>query len=124
MLQKKMSLLLISVLAVAASSSAMAQGVVNVKSEVVRFDDLRLISNVGAAVLYGRLQRAAERACGGPSDQLQLSQHQRFRACFEETLSKAVGEVNHPILSAYFDNKRKAPGGLTTPSQSSVAKTR
>jgi UrcA family protein len=102
-------MLLLSVLAVAAISPAMANdaAVVNVKSEVVHFDDLRLISTVGAAVLYARIERAADRACGGPSDNLQLAAQQRYRVCMDETLGKAVSDVNHPILNQYYESKRR-----------------
>jgi UrcA family protein len=102
-------MLMLSVLAVAAVSPAMANdaAVINVKSETVRFDDLRLISTVGAAVLYGRIERAADRACGGPSDNLQLAAQQRYRACMDETMSKAVSDVNHPILNAFYEGKLK-----------------
>lgn len=117
-------MLLLSVLAVAAISPAMAgdAAVVNVKTEVVRFDDLRLISTVGAAVLYGRLERAADRACGGPSDNLQLAQQQRYRTCMDDTLAKAVSDVNHPILNQFYESKRR--NRANTPAPSAVAKTR
>jgi UrcA family protein len=116
-------MLLLSVLAVAAISPAMADdaNVVNVKSEVVRFDDLRLISTVGAAVLYGRIERAADRACGGPSDNLQLAAQQRYRICMDETVAKAVSEVNHPILNQFFESKRRNKANNPP---SAVAKTR
>jgi len=116
-------MLLLSVLAVAATSSAMAgEGAfVNVKTEVVRFDDLRLISTVGAAVLYGRIENAADRACGGPSDGLQLAQQQRYRKCMDETVAKAVSDVNHPILNQFYESKRRNRAN-TQPS--AVAKSR
>jgi UrcA family protein len=109
---------LLSMLAVSASSLAMADTSVQVKSEVVRYDDLRLISNVGAAVLYGRLKGAAERVCGGPVDNVQHGQQQRYRTCVNDTLKKAVADVNHPILTSFYDSKRN-PG---VPNPNAVAK--
>jgi UrcA family protein len=96
------------VFALVASSLASADTVVNVKSETVRYDDLRLISAVGAAVLYGRLRGAAERACGaldGKTPQLAS----RYRACVDDAVSKAVADVNEPVLTKYFESKRSAP---------------
>jgi UrcA family protein len=86
---------------------ASADALVNVKSEVVRYDDIRLISIVGAAVLYGRLNSAAERACDGPLvGPPQLAKQKRYRDCMSETLAKAVADVNHPVLTHYYESKR------------------
>lgn len=108
-MSSKTRMLLVSALAVTASSLAMADSTVTVKTEVVRYDDVRLISNVGAAVLYGRLRSAAERACGGPNDRQQLANDARSRACVDDALSKAVAEVNQPLLTIYYESKRRAP---------------
>jgi len=125
-MRTKIRLLLLSILATSASPFAMADATLNVKSEVVRYDDVRLISPVGAAVLYGRLRAAAERACGGPFDALPIAQQKRYRACVDETLSKAVSDVNHPILSQYAETRRgaAAPAAISTPSATAVAKAR
>jgi UrcA family protein len=116
-------LLLLSALAVAASPVAMADALVNVKTETVRYDDLRLTSPVGVAVLYARLRNAAERACA-PLDNLQLSGKARYRACFDDSLTKAVNTVGHPGLIAYHESKRgvTAPTPAVVPSITVVAK--
>jgi UrcA family protein len=105
-----------------ASSVAMADMAVTVRSEVVQYGDLRLISAVGAAVLYGRLRGAAERTCG-PLDGRQPAQAARYRACVDEAIAKAVADVNEPVLTAYFDAKRAAPQTPTVgkPSATAVA---
>jgi UrcA family protein len=116
--------LLFAMLAAVASSVVMADSTVTVKNEVVRYDDLRLISAVGAAVLYGRLRGAAERACGVlDGKQPQLSA--RYRVCVDESIAKAVAEVNEPVLTAYFESKRAAPQTPTIgkPSATAVAQT-
>jgi UrcA family protein len=112
-----------SILAAVASSVAMADPLVTVKSEVVHYGDLRLISAVGAAVLYGRLRGAAERACG-PLDGRQPSQVARYRVCVDEALAKAVADVNAPVLTTYYESKRNAPPApsVATPSPTAVAK--
>lgn len=118
--------ILLSIVAATASSFAMADTLVNVKTEVVRYDDIRLISDVGAAVMYVRIRSAAVRACGGPIDSLQISQQKRYTTCVDDALSKAVSEVNSPVLSKYYDSKRGAavPGSIAAPSATAVAKAR
>jgi UrcA family protein len=119
-------MLLLALVATTASSIATADALVNVKSEVVRYDDIRLISDVGAAVMYIRLRSAAERACGGPVDPMQIAQQKRYRTCVDDAVSTAVSEVNSPVLSRYFEKKRgaPAPGSITAPSTTAVAKAR
>jgi UrcA family protein len=120
-MRTKTYMLLLSFVAATASSVATADALVNVKSEVVRYDDIRLISTVGAAVLYGRLHNAAERACGGPlAGPPQLAHQQRYRTCMSESLTKAVDEVNHPILTQYYESKRKAAASPASATDKSV----
>jgi len=89
----KTRMLLLALVATTVSSVATADALVNVKSEVVRCDDIRLISDVGAAVMYIRLRSAAERACGGPVDSMQIAQQKRYRTCVDDAVSTAVSEV-------------------------------
>ncbi len=122
-MRSKIHMLLLSILAVCGNSLAMADTLVNVKTETVRYDDIRLISAFGAAVLYGRLRAAAERACGGPVDTVPLAQRQRFKGCVDEAVAKAVADVNNPMLTWYRESK----SGNTNESASSggsVAKAR
>jgi UrcA family protein len=108
-MRAKTCLFLFSFLAATASSLATADALVNVKTEIVRYDDIRLISTVGAAVLYGRLHNAANRACGGQlNGPPQLARQQRYDACMNDALTKAVDQVNHPILTQYYETKRRA----------------
>jgi UrcA family protein len=123
-MRSKIHMLLVSILAVCGSSLAVATDpVITVKTETVRYDDIRLISAVGAAVLYGRIQNAAERACGGPLETVPLVQRARFKTCVDEATKKAIADVNHPMLTWYVESKR----GNTTENAStggSVAKAR
>ena len=123
-MRSKRSMFLLSIVAVAASPLAMADALVNVRSEVVRYDDLRIISTVGAAVLHGRLHNAAVRACGGPIENLQLAQQKRYRVCMDETMSKAVEDVNSPLLTKFYESKRgtTVPSDVKKPNASAVAK--
>ena len=123
-MKSKIHMLPVSLLALVGSSLALAADpVVTVKTETVRYDDIRLISAVGAAVLYGRLQSAAERACGGPLETVPLVQRQRFKQCVDDAVAKAVTDVNNPMLTWYQDSKRgKATENAST--GGSVAKAR
>jgi UrcA family protein len=111
---RKTCTLLVSALAVLASSLAMADEglLVKVKSETVRYDDIRLSSQVGVAVLYGRLRQAAERACA-PLHGVDLPAKTRYRKCFDEALGKAVATVAHSGLTEYYESRR----GTTVPSE-------
>jgi UrcA family protein len=124
-MRSKISVLLFSTLLTIAGSIAMADTTITVKTEVVRYDDLRLISAVGAAVLYGRLRGAAERACG-PLDGRSAAPAARYRACVDEAIAKAVAEVNEPVLSRYVESKRgvQAPSVVASPSPTAVANAR
>jgi UrcA family protein len=111
----KTRMLVLSLLAaVGVSSVALADTAVNVKSETVRYDDLRLISPVGASVLYARLRSAAERVCGGPALPGQIAEQHRYRACVDEALAKAVTDVNHPVLNQYAALRRSTPAAAPT----------
>jgi UrcA family protein len=124
LMRTKTRVILLAFLAVAVNSVAMADGSVNVKSETVRFDDLRLISTVGAAVLYARLRGAAERVCGGPAESAQIAEQRRYRSCVDDALAKAVADVNHPVLNTYVASKRGAPApsnATTTAATTSVS---
>src|SRR5689334_24633133 len=101
-MSSKLGTLFFAVFALVTGSFALADSVVTVKSETVRYDDVRLISAVGAAVLYGRVRHAAERACGsldGKTPQLAS----RYRACVDDAVAKAVAEVNEPVLTKYYE---------------------
>jgi UrcA family protein len=120
-MRSKVGVLLMSSLAILASTHAIADTTVTVQSEVVRYDDLRLISAVGAAVLYGRLRAAAERTCGAPQNKKPIDQEVRFRACVDDAIAKAVVQVNEPLLTWYHDSKR---GRTNAPPDATVAKAR
>ena len=125
-MRSKIHMLLLSLLAVCGSSLALADAAtaVNVKTETVRYDDIRLISAVGAAVLYGRLHNAAERACGGPIDTVPLQQRTRYKACVEDAVAKAVADVNSPMLTWYLESKRGNTSENASSGPAPVAKAR
>ncbi len=70
-------------------------------SRVVKFADLDLTHSQGAAVLYTRIRSAAREVCLPQYNWLMemraISDH-----CREQAIARAVGDVNAPALTAYY----------------------
>jgi UrcA family protein len=66
---------------------------------VVKYDELDLSSDVGAAKLYSRLRIAAQRVCA-PFESRELSRRAAWSACYNEALSNAVIQVNREAVTA------------------------
>jgi UrcA family protein len=75
---------------------------------VVRYADLNLATEEGARTLYARLAAAAERACGSAPRTLALTEHMRYRACYDSTLTRAVEKIGsqqvHALHAARTDS--------------------
>ena len=70
----------------------------------VKYADLNVASTEGAAVLYARIQHAAENVClqfdwGG------LDAYVQRKACIHKAISGAVTQVNAPTLFALYSAK-------------------
>jgi UrcA family protein len=70
-----------------------------VRSETVKFADLNLAAPAGVEALYGRIHAAAWRVCEEPTGAL------ASRACMTKAESEAIGKVNVPLLTAYYQKK-------------------
>jgi len=75
-----------------------------VATQRVSFKDLNLNSPEGAAVLYGRIKRAANEVCGH-WDNFDLSQLHAVQTCIDGAVSRAVAQVNSPMLTSLYDEK-------------------
>jgi UrcA family protein len=75
-----------------------------VRSETVKFADLNLGASAGVAALYERIHAAARRVCDQPSEPLRA-----LRACMTKAESDAIGKVNVPLLTAFYQNKTGNP---------------
>jgi UrcA family protein len=71
-----------------------------VRSETVKFADLNLSSAAGVQALYGRIHSAARRVCEQPG-----GEQAAVRICMAKAESDAVGTVNAPLLTAFYQNK-------------------
>jgi UrcA family protein len=70
----------------------------------VSYADLNVNSKAGAAVLFQRIRRAAERVCEVP-DTRNLGQLARVKACTDHAIATAVDAVKLPLLTQVYDAK-------------------
>jgi len=68
---------------------------------IVHFADLDLVHGDGVAVLYRRLERAAEAVCASQNGR-DLGSQMRFKTCWQGALDAAVSRVHRPALTAYY----------------------
>jgi UrcA family protein len=85
--------------------------------KVVSFKDLNLSSAEGAAVAYRRIKSAANEVCG-TRDRFDLSQSHTIQICINDAVSRAVAQVNSPMLTSLYQAKTgKADKQTTTLAQ-------
>ena len=70
------------------------------RSETVKFADLKLSSQAGVETLYERIHAAAKRVCEQPAGELGA-----VRSCVRKAESEAIGKVNLPLLTAFYERK-------------------
>jgi UrcA family protein len=71
----------------------------------VEYSDLDLEKEAGAATLLRRLSRAAKNVCGAAHLDVSNFHQKRERvACRMTALQNAVADVNHPIVTALYQN--------------------
>jgi UrcA family protein len=80
-----------------------------VASRTVKYGDLDLTRSAGAATLYSRIRNAANAVCepaisSGARESMLLTQH-----CKEQSIARAVADVNAPALTSYYVSKTKRP---------------
>jgi UrcA family protein len=72
----------------------------DVRSETVKFADLNLSTPSGVEALYLRIHAAARHVCT-QADEWQVA----IRSCMAKAESEAVGKVNVPLLTAFYQGK-------------------
>jgi UrcA family protein len=86
-----------------------------VRHKTVSFRDLNVGNPEGAAVLYKRIKSAASEVCGSWDS---LSQRPAVMACIDEAVSRAVAQVNRPMLTSLHEAKTgKSDKQVTTLAQ-------
>ena len=71
-----------------------------VRSETIKFADLNHGTAAGVEALYGRIHAAARRVCEQPGGDLGS-----VRPCITKAESQAIGKVNSPLLTAFYQKK-------------------
>lgn len=74
----------------------------DVNTYVVRYADLDLAKVNGTTVLYSRISQAARIVCR-PLESREINIAAKYRACLQQAVSKAVADVNSPVLSQYHE---------------------
>jgi UrcA family protein len=96
----------------AVSAQASDQSDAATAKTVVNYTDLNLSNEADVRSLYARLQRASARVCGDYKDLRSLAAKRSYNACYQESLARAVDEVNHSAVTAMFaaENRTKVAG--------------
>ena len=80
------------------SVGAWAADVDAVPAVSVSYEGLDLSTKQGAQILYTRLQGAARQVCSD-FDGRELSRRAKWRACYNDALSRAVSQVNQATVT-------------------------
>jgi UrcA family protein len=73
----------------------------------VKYADLNIASPEGAAVLYARIRRAAEKACSQVDGNVDI--YGERQVCVNKAILEAVTKLNAPALSAVFASRHGIP---------------
>jgi UrcA family protein len=76
----------------------------DVRQEHVRYDDLNIHTDAGAAVLLQRIRDAAARVCELPGTR-DLDQLAAVKACTDHAIATAVDTIKRPALTRIYDEK-------------------
>jgi UrcA family protein len=98
-------------LAVLMGTSVFAQAAQDtLRTQEVRFSDLNLETPAGSEALYRRIAVAAEVVCQD-YDGREIMKRRLREKCMGNAIGQAVGQINHPRLSAYYSlhNRGKSP---------------
>ena len=100
--------------ALASTFSAVSAADPSSASITVKYADLNIASPSGARVLYERIRAAAQNAC----NYFWFKTDADEARCLQNTIAKAVTQVNQPALSAVYSAKYKISAPSTLVSQS------
>ena len=70
------------------------------RSQTVKFSDLDVSTQAGVETLYARIHAAARRVCDQPAGEMEA-----VRSCMKKAESDAIGKVNVPLLTAFYQDK-------------------
>jgi len=87
--------------ATCSATIAQADSAFEPRAVTVRFADLDTASAHGAAVLYRRLQSAAESVCVDLEPGRELARRRVYADCVQTALSNAIVKVDRPAVTTY-----------------------
>jgi UrcA family protein len=86
----------------------------DVPQAVVKFGDLNLSNQQGAATLYNRIADAAHEVCKSfDTDIRDLASHAQLDACVHRAIADAVTKVGQPELIAVYNARNRQPQPIT-----------
>jgi UrcA family protein len=78
-----------------------------VRSETVKFADLKVDTSAGVEALYRRIYGAAQRVCGYEAGAIQGPSI--WRSCVRPTVDATIAKVNNPRLTALHTGRNPSP---------------
>jgi UrcA family protein len=78
-----------------------------VATRTVKYGDLDVTRSPGAATLYSRIRHAAQQVCEPASSAEARYAVLLSRHCMEQSIARAVADVNAPALTSYHLSKTK-----------------
>ena len=79
------------------------------RSSLVHYSDLNLNQQRDVAKLYTRITYAADQVCGPRSLSGIHYKWADYTSCYNDTVAEAVARIDHPSLSAYFQQQSLQP---------------
>jgi UrcA family protein len=79
------------------------------RSSLVRYNDLDLNRPKDVATLYRRITGSADKVCGPSSLTGIHYKWAEYTSCYNDTVAQTVARINHPSLSAYFQQQSPQP---------------
>ena len=99
------SLLAIASIALAAPAFAQSDSTGDILNARIAYSPASLSTNEGAAAMWARIQHASVTVCGGQPDIRLLAQRVAFNKCRQETIARAVGALNAPLVTAMANHE-------------------
>lgn len=95
----------LSFAAIAPASASDTNTVTVTVIERVSYADLNLDQRNDARTMLRRINRTARSICGESMGNQSFSERYAVRACARETTMRAVGALDHPMLTAVFEGR-------------------
>jgi UrcA family protein len=102
------SLLAIASIVLAAPAFAQSDSTGDILNARIAYSPASLSTTEGAAAMWAKIQHASVTVCHGQPDVRVLAEVGAFNKCRRETIARAVGALNAPLVTA-MANRETAP---------------